>query len=142
MVVVAAVKKHATLIPGEIRNIATEIMLDSGSSLSLVRQVMISRMSNVATIEPHAPQPSLITASGDPLPIISYIRAPVLIGQLRAMHEFIVVDSLVTLVILGTDFLQENNVALDFSSSLVMVFSSKLPTLGNQKASLNNSDIY
>ena len=140
MVVVATVKKHATLIPGEIGNIATEIMLDSGSSLLLVRQVMISRMSNIATIEPHAPQPSLVTASGDPLPIRGYIRAPVLIGQLWAMHEFIVVDSLVTPVILGTDFLQENNVALDFSSSPVTIFSSKLPTPGNQKASLNNSE--
>ena len=140
MVVVAAVKKHATLILGEIGNVATEIMLDSGSSLSLVRQVIISRMSNVAKIEPHAPQPSLVTASGDPLPIRGYIRAPVRIGPLQAMHEFIIVDSLVTPVILGTDFLQENNVALDFSSSPVTVFSSKLPTPDQKRTSPNNSE--
>ena len=76
-IVVAAVKKHATLIPGEIGNVATEIMLDSGSSLSLVRQVMIPRMSNVTNVEPHASQPLLVTASGDPLPIKGYIRAPI-----------------------------------------------------------------
>ena len=101
-------------------------MLDSGSSLSLVRQVMVPRMTN---IKPLAPLPSLVTAPGDPLPIRGYIRAQVRIGQLRVMHEFIVVDSLVTPVILGADFLQENNVALDFSSSPVTVFSSKLPSL-------------
>ena len=56
------------------------------------------------------------------------------------MHEFIVVDSLVTPVILGTDFLQENNVALDFSSSLITVFSSKAPTPDQQKISPNNSE--
>ena len=136
----AAVKKHVTLIPGEIGNVATEIMLDSGSSLSLIRQVMISRMSNIANIEPHAPQPSLVTAAGDPLPIRGYIRAPVRIGQLQAVHEFIVVDSLVTPVILGTDFLQENNVAIDFSSSPVTVSSRKVPTLDQQKKSPNNSE--
>ena len=31
------------------------------------------------------------------------------------MHEFTIVDSLVTPVILGTDFLQENNVVLEFT---------------------------
>ena len=65
-VVVAAVKKHVTVIPGEIGNVTTEIMLDSGSSLSLVQQVMIPGMSNV---EPHTPQPSLVTASGIPCPL-------------------------------------------------------------------------
>ena len=139
-VVVAAIKKHATLIPGEIGDFATEIMLDSGSSLSLVRQIMVPRMSNVTNIKPLAPQPSLVTASGDPLPIRGYIRAQVRIGQLRVMHEFIVVDSLVTPVILGADFLQENNVALDFSSSPVTVFSSKVPSLDScqQKPSPND----
>ena len=56
------------------------------------------------------------------------------------MHEFIIVDSLVTPVILGTDFLQGNNVAIDFSSSPVTVSSRKVPTLDQQKKSPNNSE--
>ena len=32
-------------------------------------------MSNVTNVKPLAPQPSLVTASGDPLPIRGYIRA-------------------------------------------------------------------
>ena len=76
-VVVAAIKKHATLIPREIGDFAMVIMLDSGSSLSLVRQLMVPRMSNVTNVKLLASQPSLVTASGDPLPIRGYIRAQV-----------------------------------------------------------------
>ena len=44
-------------------------------------------MSNIANIEPHAPQPSLVTAAGDPLPInplnvdCVYIRACAPVSQ-------------------------------------------------------------
>jgi len=37
------------------------------------------------------------------------------------MHDFVVVDSLVTPVILGIDFLQQNVLVLDFTSTPVMV---------------------
>ena len=37
VVVTAAIKKHATVIVGEVGSIDTEIMLDSGSSVSLIR---------------------------------------------------------------------------------------------------------
>ena len=56
------------------------------------------------------------------------------------MHEFIVVDSLVTPAILGADSLQENNVALDFSSSPVTVFSSKVPSLDSCQQKLSPND--
>ena len=65
---------------------------------------MISCMSNIANIEPDAPQPLLVTASGDPLPTRSYMMTPIQTGQLQAVHEFIIVDSLVTPVILGNNF--------------------------------------
>ena len=35
-VIVAAIKKHATVIVGEVEGNRTEIMLDSGSSVSLI----------------------------------------------------------------------------------------------------------
>ena len=57
------------------------------------------------------------------------------------VHKFLVVDSLVTPVILGTDFLhcQENNVTLDFSTSPVTVFSSKVLIPDPQQRSPKNS---
>ena len=43
----------------------------------------------------------LVTASGDQLPILRHIRTHAKLGEFNVMHDFVVVDSLVTPVILG-----------------------------------------
>ena len=50
--------------------------------------------------------PKLVTASGQPLSVVDHIAATVQIGQLKVRYNFIV-NSLVTPVILGTDFSPE-----------------------------------
>ena len=59
-------------------------------------------------------QCNLVTASGDRLPIMDHIKAPVQLGELELMHTFVVVESLVSPVILGLDFIHENALVLDF----------------------------
>ena len=68
----------------------------------------------------------LVTASGDKLPILQHIRALVQLGECNIFHEFVVVKSLVTPVILGVDFLSENGLVLDFSQTPILVQSSSL----------------
>ena len=56
--------------------VGVDIMLDSGSSISLLRQDIVSQMEKVAQIFPQS-QPKLVTASGDPL---------------QVSHDFVVVN--------------------------------------------------
>ena len=44
----------------------------------------------------------LVTAAGNPLPILDHVRAAVKLGELEIMHNF-VVENLVSPVILGVD---------------------------------------
>ena len=62
---------------------------------------------------------SKFVASGYSLPIVNHIRAPIRIGELKFMHEFVDVQSLVAPVILGTDFLHDNALLLDFTKTPV-----------------------
>ena len=88
-------------------------MRDSGSSVSLVQSDILLTAKNVTRV---AAQPiQLVTASGDQLPILRHVKALVQLGELHAFHEFVVVKSLVSPVILGIDFLQRNRLTLDFT---------------------------
>ena len=113
-IMVATVKKHATVIVGKVGGNGTEIMLDSGSSVSLIRRGLLSHIHGAIKL-PIPSQPQLVTASGEPLLVVDHIRAEVEVKDLRTVHDFLVVDSLVTPVILGIKFLQENQLILDFS---------------------------
>ena len=119
-VTVAVIKSQATVVKGEVGGIEVDIMLDSGSSVSLVRCDLLSTMNNVR----EAPQPKpiqLVTASGDQLPILQHIRTSVHLSEFNMLHSFVMVESLVTPVILGIDFLQQNGLILDFTCMPVAV---------------------
>ena len=117
---VAAVRSRATVITGRIGGVTVELMLDSGSSVSLVQCNVRSQARNVVQVEARRPL-QLVTASGEQLPIVEHIRAPVKLGELELLQEFVVVENLVAPVILGVDFLHENGLVLDFTQSHVEV---------------------
>ena len=64
IVTVAAVKSTATLIKGKLGGASVELMLDSGSSVSLIQNDTLEGASNVVQVTPTR-QIQLITASGD-----------------------------------------------------------------------------
>ena len=98
-----------------------EMILDSGSAVSLVRGEEIGSVRKKVKSTQSKPQLQLVTASGDPLPIIDHITASVQIGQLKVTHNFAVVHKLVTPAILGIDFLCLHGLILDFTSVPVTV---------------------
>jgi len=79
-------------------------MLDSGSSISLVQRDVLSQAQDIVQVKATRSL-QLVTASGEQLPIVGHIQAPVTLGELKFLHEFVVVESLVASVILGIDFL-------------------------------------
>ena len=84
--------------------IGTKIMLDSGSSVSLLSQDTAVQVTG-AIAQP-LPKIQLQTASGESLPIIDYVSVDVQIGKMKTpvRHNFIIVSSLIAPVILGIDF--------------------------------------
>ena len=105
---------------GELGGTGVEVMLDSGSSVSLVQQQVLSRAGDVEQIEGEK-HLQLVTASGAPLPILGHIRSSIQVGEIELVHSFVVVRELVAPVILGVDFLHDNGLVLDFTQSPVQV---------------------
>ena len=120
IVMVAAVNSKTAVTTGKIGSIVLDVILDSGSSVSLVKQEMLQRARGIMQVEKDE-QLGLVTAAGAALPTLDQVRAPVELGELEVTHKFIVVENLVASAILGVDFLHENRLVLDFSSSPVTV---------------------
>ena len=120
VVVVAAVRSKAATTRGRIGGVEVEIMLDSGSSVSLIQSTVLAGAQGVVQWENARPL-QLVTASGDPLPIVEQVRPPIKLSELHLMHNFAFVENLVCPVIVGTDFLQEHGLVLDFTTPIVAV---------------------
>ena len=122
IITVAVVKSTATIIKGSLGGVGVELMLDSGSSVSLVQCDVLKGAQNIAQVTAGRPI-QLVTASGDQLPILQHVKASVQLGELHVLHKFVVVKTLVAPVILGINFLQ--GLTLDFTQNPVAV--SKRP---------------
>ena len=94
-------------------------MLDSGSSVSLIREDVLTQLSEVCSAPPR--ELRLVTAAGEAIPVVGYMSVPVRLGQVNVVHPFVVVKSLIAGVILGIDFLQQHRLVLDFAYSLIKV---------------------
>ena len=116
MVTVAAVRSKATVTTGRLGGVLSELMLDSGSSISLVRRDVLPKAQHVRRTEATR-SVQLVTASGERLPVLEHIQATVQLGELELLHDFVVVESLVAPVILGVDFLHKNGLVLDFTQT-------------------------
>ena len=110
------------------------MMLDSGSSVSLVQCNVLQHAQNVIQVTT-ARSVQLVKASGDKLPILQHVKASIQLGELNVLHEFVVVKTLVAPVILGIDFLQGNGLMLDFTHNPVAV-TVRLPKLTSTQSSM------
>ena len=101
--------------------VVVEIMLDTGSAISLLRRTEADSM-NTNPSSHGCSSIQLVTASGESLPIVSCVETSVQItDHFMATHQFLIVDSLIYPVILGTDFLYKHHLCLDFTSSPVTI---------------------
>ena len=105
-----------------------DVMMNSESSISLI-------MESFAKNYNHQPPADLklISAAGEPIPVIGQVVAPIHVGNLLVDHNFIIVHSLITHVILGLDFLHKHTIFLDFTTIPVTVHNS------SQQTDLRNS---
>ena len=93
IIVVAAVKNKAATTAGSFGGVEVEVMLDSGSSVSLVRQEVLSRLPRMQPSSSGAGDIKLLTAPGEPLQVLDHVQASIKIGDLERPHGFVVVEA-------------------------------------------------
>ena len=93
LVTVATVRNNTAVIIGKVGDVVVKIMLDTGSGCC--------REANSMYTQPSSQGCSLIqlvTASGESLPIISCVEAPVqMTDDFMVKHRFLIVDSIINL---------------------------------------------
>ena len=95
-------------------------MLDSGSSVSLIREEALTGMNMVVKDKP-SQNVRVVTAAGEDLPILYHVTARVKLNMVDRVHDFLVVENLVAAAILGVDFLRQQGLLLDFRTAPVTV---------------------
>ena len=101
-VVVATVRSNTAITRGLLDQKDVDMLVDSGSSISLIQEGVAIAFSRPIKKSPKGLQ--LISAEGKEIPVLGCITLPLRLGKLKVNHNFVVVHSLIVLVILGVDF--------------------------------------
>ena len=120
-VVAAAVQPSAAVTRGVLNNKEVDMMLDSGSLISLIEESVAASFSTEANTTP--PSLKLVSAAGENIPTLGCMRItlPIQLGTLQANHALVIVRSLINPVILGLDFLHKHRIIVDFSSNPIKI---------------------
>ena len=118
-VVTAAAQPSAAVARGVLDKREIDMMLDSGSSISLIEESVAASFSTEANTTPSSLK--LVSAAGDNIPILGSITLPIQLGTLQANHSLVIVRSLINPVILGLDFLHKHRIIVDFSSNPIKI---------------------
>ena len=121
---VTTTKNKLATVHGELCGVPIDIMLDSGSSVSLIRQDVAHKAKLEVMARKGPRQVKLVTASGAVLPILKEVEARVNFDGLESpvLHSFLVVKDLVSPVIVGVDFLRQQGLSLDFTFYPVRIY--------------------
>ena len=103
-------------IETDIGQLKVRALLDSGSSVSLIVADLVKK-GCYEIYRNYFKQ--LVSATGNNLEVMGKVLLPILIGGTQTNHEFTVVSSLVTPLILGKDFLSAHKIRLDFGKELI-----------------------
>ena len=101
---------------GEVGNVQVEVILDTGSAVSLLCHKE-ARLMNIHQASQGRPAIELITNLREHLPVMGCVKALIqMTDTFQITHQFLVVSSLIYPVILGTDFLYQYQLSLDSTS--------------------------
>ena len=100
------------MVSGTCEGKRCNIMLDSGSSVSLVSSAFVNFLNLDKNILPSSVK--LISFSSNSIPIQGELRLKLEIASQESVHDFVVTDRLLeTEFLLGIDFMQQHDIILD-----------------------------
>ena len=127
--ITAVSSERVPIIKGKQDDNDVKIMVDSGSSVSLVDKAYLP--SGCVILRR---QQALRTADGHRMRIVGMVRLTVHLGAFKAEQELLVAEQLLMPVILGVDFLSKHSVTVVFDRSLsyVRIGTVVVHTVGRQ----------
>ena len=100
-------------LPSMISGVPVTMLLDTGAAVSLLRRdVWIKVSAQLSDLQPWSGA-TLVSAGGGPLTIYGCACIDFVLGGRNFQNEFVVVSPLTSEAILGIDFLQEQQAAID-----------------------------
>ena len=95
-------------VSGKVEGVDVKVLVDTGSTFSLVDNYFLSKMTKVSRVVPKRDRPTIQSAGGRNLKIIGQVLLEFEIEGLLIAHHFWVVDNLIVPCLVGTDFLVHN----------------------------------
>ena len=122
MVAAAALHLGAVSIQGKLGNETVEMMLDSGSSVSLLCEDVLKQLPQYCSITLRRLQ-LVSAAAGKHIPVVDRVSIWVNFSDRQIKEPFVVVGALIVRVILGLDFQCKSRLILDFPTCPIKILS-------------------
>ena len=118
--------KGGWLVPGTIQGVNVEMLVDSGSDVTLVDSRFYENIPAAARSKLNPSGCSLTTASGSPMTPVGEAHLHLKLGTQAWSYPFIISELGSTNAIIGNDFLRENGCFLDMRLGLLGIKNEKL----------------
>ena len=103
---------ESLVISGNIEGASCDMVIDTGSKITIVRPDVLQRVSKDADIEVHPVNCLLWTVTGETTPVRCRGKLTLQLGNFKAVHDVWVAD-IENECILGLDFLISNDCVVD-----------------------------
>lgn len=112
----------AVLLPARLNNTTKRILLDTGSSISLIDKTLLP--SNFFLDKSQLPL--IRTANGTLLTVLGWTNIEFKLNDLRLKQKVLVSENLLHPIILGCNFLQDNKMTLNFNNATFTILNNNI----------------
>lgn len=107
----------AVYAPGFVDGRVVEMLVDTGSAVTLVHKRLLDRIGVVKVLE--GVEDRVVSANGQPLGILGRCDLRIGIGGVDELHPVLVANDVTQDCLIGVDFLARHKVKIDFAAGLV-----------------------
>lgn len=119
----------AVYVTGHIEGHETDMLLDTGSSVTLVHRRLFSRLGKNLPIATF--RDPIVSANGELLDIVGTCKLRISLGGVDVMHSVLVAGDITQDCLLGVDFLSANKFKIDFEHHRLEVKGNTVALSGN-----------
>ena len=125
-------KMGTMVVKGAVNNIPTDMLVDTGSAITLLRQDVWSQ---AASPKLEDPERRVITANGEDLHILGQANVCISVGSVTVNYPVLVTSNLTQPCLLGADFLNEQQCLVDLYGRVLKIGKDEVPLLSTADSS-------